>query len=159
MLGTGIKNGILLLLIIMIFHFLIKNAVLERQRTNEPIVSEGPNEGGLETVADAQHDELYKYVMDGDTKEEFDEGCKPREKPQPSPETLDTTYPIACDATQVMQPKHDLKKKEKHPEQVNDFLVIHEYRDENPLNGGKLFDGLQGYDAYDAAYQDYKCGQ
>ena len=94
--------------------------------------------------------ELYEYVMREE--EHFAE-------PQPN-ESFETQLPVACDANLIMKTNisKDLPKEEKKlASQKNNFLVIHEYEDESALNGGKVFDGLDGFDEYGDVYEEYKC--
>ena len=182
MLGTGLKNSLLLLLIILILHFLIKNLLLERlhasrQGAREPYAQDPSGNDGPVTATETDgknpdveecgqdkgetiKNDLYKYVMDDGEMEKFFE---PKLMPQvpESSEKFDTKYPIACDAMSIMKDTGlpDARKKPKRPEQTNNgFLVIHDYSDESALNGGQLFDGLNGYDGIDTMYEEYKCG-
>ena len=167
MLGTGIKNGILFVLIILILHFLIKNMLLEktvpiefmRDETSDipekKIVSEIAKNKNSKTMEENKQD-LYKYVMEDSEMEKFFE-------PQLLPEAndkFDNNYPVACDAKIIMDDEavKTEKKTLTKPEQINNnFLVIHDYKDESSLNGGKLYDGLNGYDEYDNMYEEYRC--
>ena len=170
MLGTGLKNGILLILIILILHFLIKNMLLDQagKRTIENLETvEQVGKKGEPSIPSSQpmqpksaednKNDLYKYVMEEGEMERFFE-------PQLLPEAndkFDKSYPVACDAKVIMTDDNitDVKKKAIRPEQLNNsFLVIHDYTDESPINGGKLFDGLTGYDEYNTMYEEYKCG-
>lgn len=171
MLATGIKNGILLILIILIVHFLLKNYLLEKRggmvngdrletlaNPPEDILGLDPvdNTSKAALLEKTKNTDLYKYVMeDGEMEKFFDPQLLPE-----SNDKFDTAYPIACDAKPfVKDDTIDRKvKKPKNADQKNNgFLVVHDYMDENALNGGKLFDGLQGYDEYDSFYQEYKC--
>ena len=186
MLGTGLKNSLLLLLIILILHFLIKNLLLERQHASkqgarEPYAQDpNGNDGPITTTAmegketgfevgreecgqdkgETIKNDLYKYVMDDGEMEKFFEPNIKQQVPEAS-EKFDTKYPIACDAMSIMKDTGlpDARKKPKRPEQANNgFLVIHDYSDESALNGGQLYDGLNGYDGIDTMYEEYKCG-
>ena len=169
MLGTGIKNGILLVLIILILHFLIKNMLIEHQGAPAKTLLSKLRDEAIENLSEKhdvapvepesnqhQQQDLYKYVMDEGNMETFFE---PELLPEAN-DKFDPSYPVACDATQIMdkQNTESLHKKPKQPtQQSNNFLVIHDYQDESPLNGGGGFDHLSGYDEYDTFYQDYAC--
>lgn len=175
MMGVGIKNIILFVLIILILHFLVKNAILEKKRDGkehlkpendvsdttikttktEPLCNN--NSAQLPKTVEEQKKELFQYVMDEAEIEKFFE---PQLLPEPN-DKFENEYSIACDARNAVKDPSvsDWKKKTKDPpNQSNNYLVIHEYSDESGLNGGKLPGGLDGYDGYDNLFQDYKCG-
>lgn len=170
MLGTGIKNAILLFLIILILHFLIKNTLLEKraeqkddarvQKSDEvslPKASAAPAAPAVAATAADKKKELFDFVMMEDdaslpiAKEGF---VEPNDKFQ-------NELPVACGAQKIMNDEHPIiakSKKAKDKTSHGDYLVIHEYEDESSLNGGKLLGGLSGFDSYDTMYQEYKCG-
>lgn len=167
MLSTGIKNAILFVLIILILHFLIKNITLEKEKSQlkakEPghVLSQESPQQPLSVAAKSPEEkkkELYKYVMDETDIEKFFE---PKIIPEPN-DAFDTSYDIACDGEKALHdesPSQKKVQKEVKNEANSAFLTIHEYADENALNGGALFDGLNGYDGFGSMYEEYKCGQ
>jgi hypothetical protein len=181
MLGTGFKNVILFILIILILHFLIKNAILERKnagkehlspaptnvtssRQNTTSIINTPSKDNVissmkHTKTPAEHkQELFKYVMEEDNIEKFFEPTINTILPEPN-DKFENEYNIACDARNaVTETIADRKKFNDPPDQNNNFLVIHKYQDESTLNGGKLLGGLDGYDEYNTMFQSYKCG-
>lgn len=168
MLGTGIKNAILLFLIILILHFLIKNTLLEKRaetkseehihKSEESSLTKAPVAlaSSPATVADKKK-ELFDFVMmeDDATVPAAKEGfVEPNDK-------FHNELPVACDAQRIMNEEHPViakSKKAKDKTSHGDYLVIHEYQDESSLNGGKMLGGLSGFDSYDTMYQEYKCG-
>ena len=163
MLGVGLKNAILFVLIILILHFLIRSILLERETKHEKQKTEkyiehlkvednDDNEIDIpeKTIQD-QKKELYDYVMN--------ETYVDVPPPQPS-DKFDPEMPVACDARAVLKPINtpDLVKKDgRKKDSRNNFLVIHEYEDESALNGGQVLDGLDGFDEYGLSYEEYKC--
>jgi len=160
MFGVGVKNAILFMLIILILHFLIRNLMLEKhlslsvkseKKEQMQAIEREEDDFPFETKrVEDKSKELYEYVMREE--EHFTE-------PQPN-ESFETQLPVACDANLIMKTNisKELPKEEKKlTSQKNPFLVIHEYEDESALNGGKVFDGLDGFDEYGDVYEEYKC--
>jgi hypothetical protein len=172
MLGTGIKNAILLFLIILILHFLIKNTLMDKKPEGFSSLSsdkelnhkkEKKVEFNIEKTTPSlkpsssmedKKKELFDFVMMDDepsTKEGF---VEPNDK-------FHNELPVACDAKRIMNDEDPIIKKSKNAKDKTlhgDYLVIHEYEDESSLNGGSLLGGLSGFDSYDTMYQEYKCG-
>ena len=172
MLGVGIKNAILLFLIIMILHFLIRNVLLEKSSRKEhfdkPVKESKDTTTAPENVENFMADidnlkpktmdktnELLEFVMGGEST--FHESFL-----EPNDADFKQELPVACDARRILDDVKEAPKKKKNrkdPQQHNNFLVIHEYEEENTLNGGKLFGGnLTGFDSFDTGFQSYSCG-
>lgn len=164
MIGSGLKNGILFFLIILILHFLIKNILLERSKDTfiEQEKSDIKNINSIkvdekqylhqEKSCDQKKEELYKYVMEAGDLEKI--------IPKSNDDSFQDQYNLVCDTKTIMEPKDkeaSMKKPQKPSEQAGSFLTIHEYTDESPLNGGNVFDGIGGYDGFDDVYQSYSC--
>ncbi len=168
MLGVGIKNALLMLLIILILHFLIKNVLVEQRsynmKTEKPKVEVKDLEDDIQirdniptieqNKADKK-DELLKFVMDdeGEAKTNLEKFFEPIA----NEEAFDDSYNIACDANLDTKKviENSMKAPKKPNEQnANNFLIIHEYNNENVMNGGSL-GGLGGYDEYDSHYESY----
>jgi hypothetical protein len=172
MLGTGLKNGILFVLIILILHFLVKNALIEKKMEHlselQPVLKSKSDEVSVQKepklppVVDQcgkklpkseedMKNELLSYVME--------DGDKPSGLPEPN-ENLNH-YNIACDARTIIKEESPfpVAKNAKNPDrQAGNYLTIHEYSNESTLNGGKLFGNLEGYDEFGSFYEEYKCG-
>jgi hypothetical protein len=179
MLSVGIKNSILLLLIILILHFLIKNGVMDKGvgitssvPPTLPSVTSSPPPPPSSTktepptsVKSGEHykDDLLKFVFDDDKQEKqlekfFDPQAQP---PFPDDKTLKPDFPLACNTLSLMEePKEELKlPKEIEKPSIGNYLVVNEYKDESVLNGGDLMKGLSGYDEFDDHFQSYECGK
>jgi hypothetical protein len=169
MLGTGFKNVLLFILIILILHFLIKNAILEKKGISlgfgkEHLTPENKSSDTKDNkkknhvkTPDEHKQELFKYVMEDGEVEKFFEPSTHKELPEPN-DIFETEYSIACDASNAVKETPVPKKKGKSPDdQDNNYLVIHQYKDESSLNGGKLLGGLHGYDSYLNNFQEYSC--
>lgn len=165
MLGSGLKNGILFLLIILIMHFLIKNILLERKRDSfvenvggttkeviDKISATVLPQVSQEKSCEEKKQELYKYVMEAGDLEKI--------IPKADDKAFQDQYNLACDAQVSMETKDtQIRELKKTSGQPGSFLTIHEYKDESPLNGGNVFDGIGGYDGFDDVYQSYSCAK
>lgn len=160
MMSVGIKNAILLLLIIMILHFLIMNVLVEKslpskEKTPKKI-TETFKEASKETFVkesetDKKQDDLMAYVSSNNEFEEYVDANEAK---------FEKNMPVVCDTKTIMNDDEPVimkvpKKEKTHDDTINNnnFLVIQEYEDESSLNGGKVFDGLCGYDEYGDTYQ------
>lgn len=166
MLSLAIKNTILMVLIILIFHFLIKNYLLEQDYvptqkktadapiqtapevklesvTTNPAVEKAvtpviekltdskpmPIKSNLTTSAD---DELLKFVFGQEDTATVPVESKPSFKKSTPLSQLPTGAPSSSS----------------NPDVDNggaSFTVIKQYENENIMNGGDLFKGIQGY--------------
>jgi hypothetical protein len=169
MLGPGIKNGILFLLIIMILHFLIKNIQLEKYSNMSQVEDQKACDAKVKDAVESanipdtpvtkellvSHEdkkkELYKYVMESSDMEKI-------AVPQANDDDFKNNYNLACDAKSIMNKPEDFTKVQLKPRSdEGPFLTIHEYKDESSLNGGVVFDGINGYDGLGSMYQSYSC--
>lgn len=160
MMSVGIKNAILLLLIIMILHFLIMNVLVEKssssKETTPKKMTEAFKKEADETVVksdeiDKKQDDLMAYVSSSNEFEEYVDANEAK---------FEKNMPIICDTKTIMNDEEQIvtkvpKKTKIYDDKINNnnFLVIQEYEDESSLNGGKVFDGLCGYDEYGDTYQ------
>lgn len=153
MMSVGIKNAILLLLIIMILHFLIMNLLLEKTSSSKKN-TEAFKEDAHETFVkgdetNKKQDDLMAYVSSNNDFEEYVDANEAN---------FEKNMPVVCDTKTLMKDDEPVmkvpKKDKRHSDTINNnFLVIQEYEDESSLNGGKVFDGLCGYDEYGDTYQ------
>lgn len=185
MLGLAVKNVILFTLIILIFHFLIKNAIVDRKPAPAPTATlpvAPPQKGGYEgfvghirperpdgpELYDDERKKMMSYVLqeeeaDLDTvfSQKIITECSKESCPK---KTDDAKLPLSttCDANiQELKPEDPMKVKAdcKLPQDHKSFMLIKEYENEKDLNGGKLFDGLQAFDSYEDYFsQALPCG-
>lgn len=160
-LAIAIKNSVLLLLIILIIHFLIKNALIEQYEESfqatvvaernatsscNATASSESTATATATVTATDDEDLYKYVFGEPTDcaaaaeltRESNKGCGDESKKATKPPTI-SKCKTACDGSG----------------DINGNLIVGSYADENGLNGGALFDGLLGYDgAHHSSFQE-----
>lgn len=155
MLSVAIKNVVLVVLIVLIIHFLLKNHLLDQvhkeafildkttpPQANEPCPFPTPL---LETMKGDEHaskktkdaDELYKFVFDDIPKTE---SCNAQ----------NTELPMVIEQGTVKPSKRPNK-----PSLDYDNEILNEYDDESALNGGNYFDSLKGYDTMAGNYMMY----
>jgi len=165
MMNVGIKNAILLLLIIFILHFLVMNMITDKQiKTNNGTTSnQEPSKLSNDDTKDdkkepfecetKKDDDLLAYVMQG-------ESGNQTEWVDSNDAKFEKEMPIVCDTKNILDPeptlppmKPKVSSKVKFAENNNNFLVIQEYENESGLNGGKFFDGLCGFDEYSDTFQ------
>lgn len=161
MLSIAIKNSLLIILIILILHFMLKNYMLETRPQRkaqvavepkpEPFVeaqvpspSELPSseKRPLESAAPApvQPVELESMKIEEDElyKFVFNEECK----------IDDSTFlPEPATIKLAKQPKDDAMN--------FDTMILSEYENENTMNGGTLFGSLSGFDSMANDYVPY----
>lgn len=155
MLSIGLKNGILFMLIVLILHFLVKNAI--HDRSTDVTGNDINTDLHMENVspvdkAEERKQELYDFVMN----ESF---SQPAQSPQPNEEKLDDTFPVECDITQPMLPPKDpvvqyRQNKSRKSADSSAFFVVGEYEQDKNNNGGNL-GGLSGYDEYQEQFELY----
>lgn len=172
MLGIGIKNAILFLLIILILHFLIKNVLLDRKQT--PVATaKKPIESFQQTpdVKDDEHKKMLEFIneepslLDKAFDEKIIKDCEKQETclPLKSDDNKIETSAM-CDVSFDAKAKEDgmkVKADCKLPQVKKSFMVIKEYENERGVNGGKLFDNIDAFDSYDTYFQTYssQCGE
>lgn len=200
MLGIGIKNAILFILIILIFHFVIKNMLVDRQNAstysssvkNTVITQE--QESKLETFqatcpdfpkppefnensgkskclpnadsATSDKESLMKFVFgdqpvskDSKALDAFFPNEASCDKPYKECKVKDdnhTPLPSTCSIDFQLPASTDMQKKEICNTKKT-LMVVNEYENEKPENGGTLFGGLSAFDGFDLTYQQYAC--
>lgn len=161
MLSTAIKNTILIILIIFIIHFIIKNHLasskaahisadskvsLTTQKSNEGF--ESPVENSTDSIINYAKDpslndeeELLKYVL-ANKNTEFASSL-------PSCPEVKTDIPsIDILTTKKSKPVVDSQA-------FNQMMFIGSYDDEKSMNGGEVFGGLHGFDESTLPYEAY----
>lgn len=152
MLSAALKNGILVLLIVLIIHMLLTNVMLERFPAAAPLAVAGAEklpyavQGHADPIDDAgpagekkdRHLELFRWAFD-DGREEFDDGkCLP--KPNVCDSHLDVDAYFKDNAEQPLPPG----------KQDGETLIIASYANEKDMNGGTIPTAEGSYHAYDA---------
>ena len=179
MFSTGLKNFILIFIIILIFHFLIKKALLSRREgyvckphTVESSTTPAPKPVEDQTKsapkstndiydmwfgeagggqADKSLDSFFKEELD--MSKEAEEAAKCKIRPG-----SDLTKPISttCDPPFDMDTSSDdtkaLKANCNLSQDKKGMMLLNEYENENTMNGGKLFLNLDAYDRDDYMY-------
>ncbi len=133
MLREALKNGILVLLLILIGHYTLVNRLAgSAAAVREPFPKAAPLTPERRTK---EEDELFKwaYAEPSNPEENIDEYFKTRQRKEARPPADPPTGGAAQAAAGTNQ-------------------VVSEYVDENAMNGGALFAGLQGYNPTDCAY-------
>lgn len=183
-----VKNIILVVLLVLIGHFLVKNFLVDKELTkphgnelspilkttnhkdktnNETTVAVEPKIAKPEKEPeglDKAKAELLKFVDEEDSslnlKKFFKEtssvptdDCK--SKIQTSQFPLSTTCDPNIQAIDVSaEMKKETPKKPKNCTILGkNILVLNEYDNENVMNGGELFNGLNAYDSFDNQFQ------
>ena len=148
MLAIGLKNSILVILILLILHFLLKNFLLEKSKT-QPITSANANsvkEGFKNTECDKE--ELIKYVaMEDDIS--LDKYFKPSDKVESTTCTADVKPAEEENKDKKIKADCNLNQDKKN------VMLLTEYEDEKDMNGGLLPGGLSGFDTFDLNYESY----
>ena len=176
MLGLAVKNVILFTLIILIFHFLIKNAIVDRFPGSKPPmplatlptahkenfvgqIRQEKQDGSA--LYDDEKKKMMSYIMqeaENDLDSMFAQKiitqCDKEGAGECPAKKDNAKLPLSttCDANiQELKPEDPMKLKAdcKLPQDHKGFMLIKEYENEKVLNGGALFDGLQAYDSYD----------
>lgn len=165
MLSVAVKNAILVILIVLILHFLLKNYLLERRTgpndkpapmesfesspayvpvtTQKPVASQSlptpVNETDTKVTDSAS--ELFKFVFDDSSILQSYESseCKP------------------SSLSSVPEPSSVKPSKQPEKQTINfDNLVLNEYDNESVLNGGNIFNSLKGFDSLAGDYMAYE---
>jgi hypothetical protein len=175
MLGLAVKNVILFTLIVLIFHFLIKNAIVDRypgadRRSPMPLptaqrenfvgqIRQEKQDGPA--LYDDEKKKMMSYIMqesENDLDSMFAQkiitecGSGAKEECPAKKDNAKLPLSTTCDANiQELKAEDPMKVKGdcKLPQDHKGFMLIKEYENEKVLNGGALFDGLQAYDSYD----------
>ena len=150
MLANGIKNAILFLLIILILHFLIKNVT-------------GPTAGPVAKKIEGFLDNLMNKTNYADFSRPDSmltvNNCKIN-----LPKKIDDQHlPLSttCDANITELRPEDNTKKVKEDcriyQEHKNFTMIKTYENENPNNGGKLYDDVSvgAFDSFEEYYHKY----
>jgi len=155
MLSCALKNSILLILIVLIIHFLIKNHLYEfnmesydektkpiRNKLESVVEAAATIEkyeqpvNQVESVIKKQDDDLYKFVFEDmvpkSTSVAVEDNCKIPIGNVDAPKMVPTSGPL----------KQDFDK----------YMMINEYSDENIMNGGELFQGIKGMDTFESNF-------
>jgi hypothetical protein len=158
MFAIAIKNTILVFLIILIFHFILKNQQLShthKETFEKPKASAdasvekvlSPTEDQkLDTFVDFSNtkndeEELLKYVYSNKETDFMKEPCMEIKTDIPSTETLTAkSSKTVSDSQQTL----------------GDAMLIGAYDDESTMNGATIFGGLQGFDESSVNYVEYK---
>lgn len=136
MLSIAVKNSLLIVLIIFILHFMLKNHLIERYQDRDTskttmVPKVVQPEEPKQDLPKTQEQELYKFVFESELEtSEPAQACFP-----PSQSNIDPGT--------VKQPKQ--------PQDACNLIglssfVLNEYDNESALNGGNLFGSLTGYD-------------
>lgn len=186
MFGIGIKNSLLVLVIILIVHFYIKTKMLDKNIKNEKSVVEEkktlekfsleckPREKEVKKDSDDKA-ELFKYVFGDSTinlthedmdkyfsGEDISKDVKELKKNCPEPEkriTKDYLELESC-GPKLDKPSFDYEKEMKSKcdiVQNKNVLILSEYEKENSMNGGLLYGGLDAYDTSGLNYLEFNC--
>lgn len=163
MLSIAIKNTILIVLIILIIHFIIKNQLAvsspkthqqpplapkkdeKKESFGEVVFSDNVSEvvdkitNPISQTPKNDEEELLKYVLANETVN-TQPGCPEIKTDIPSVDSLTTKRPKdVADSSQ----------------NLGDMMLIGSYEDESSLNGGSIFGGLQGFDENSVSYVSY----
>lgn len=158
MLANGIKNAILFLLIILILHFLIKNVT---GPTAGPVAKK--IEGFLDNLMNKTN---YAEVNTADKSDGMVtvNNCKINLPVKSDNQHLPLS--TTCDANIMELRPEDNTKKVKEDCRIyqdhKNFTMIKTYENENPNNGGKLYDDVSvgAFDSFEEYYHKYasSCG-
>lgn len=169
MLSLVIKNAILIILIILIVHFLLKGMLDERRTPIMPVIQaaqpqpspsapktelsaepmplsaahllEGMSNASVGSHKDGK-DDLFSYVYGG---KDVSASASAYADASTSLEEKEKVVPVK---------KSSVGEEKEAPKDAGTahHMIIREYTDEKPLNGGNLFNGLSAFDAEFAPY-------
>jgi hypothetical protein len=189
MLSIGIKNAILIILIILIIHFAIKQIIMTKEdraeitpekkekftadilpyatqasNTQEPkCMPQSPNDN-----LESEKDNLLKFVF-GDNVPKGSKGLddffkdysnqisqcdKPYEVCN-NKKSDDHTVPLqsTCDPKiQELPLTPEFAKAKEVCNTKRDLMILNEYKNENPMNGGALYGDINAFDDFDQSY-------
>jgi len=164
MFSLALKNGIIMILIILILHFLIKNYLFDKKPQapqlpqtfveNTPSTSVSTQVAAMSALLQSQpplqppiepkkqdksyeDDELLQYV-------------KSLAEPQPKPdasscEPVVTKLDPGYSSSALKTPRVVGDPSEKQSQ----YYLLNEYEDESVMNGGKMFANIDGFEEYD----------
>lgn len=208
MLGIGINNAILFIVIILIFHFVIKNMIIDRennktyaQSVNSTVVTQESSPGAVTTTAikesfqstcpdfpkppdfnedssskskclpnnesaSSEKDDLMNFVFgDNSVKKDSKDldvyfpneaSCDKPYKECAVKDDNHTPLPSSCSIDYNLPANTDMKKKD-ICNNKKQLMVVNEYENEKPENGGDLFGGITAFDGFDLTFQQYAC--
>jgi hypothetical protein len=160
-LAIAIKNTILIVLIVLIFHFWLKSTVLEKKMESYVPL--------LVPVKDEKKQDLLKYVSEGD--DELDRYFKNNvvtadvEEASKSTDVCtmkrdDQQLPLAqtCDIQiQKIDPVEDeslrIKAECGLKQDKKNIMILAEYENEKDINGGMGVNDLNAFDTFDVNYE------
>ena len=172
--AVAIKNVILMSLIVLIFHFLLKNLKLEKQLkeskskacvpytqvTIEQQTCERPSED--DSSDDEAHpdeanpvEELHKFVFDD---KDASEDVEKFYIPVSNDPKFEEKYEIACDSNVEEKKKVDAaltklaSKRDKYKGKELAFINEYKESDKETMMTGGDFVGLMAFDAYDSTF-------
>lgn len=182
MFGIGIKNALLVLVIILIVHFYIKTKLLDKNINDTKIKNDSTEKFTSHCKSEVKKEEkindkeeLFKYVF-GDTQinlshedmdkyfsgEDISKDVKQLNKTCPEPEkriTKDFLELESC-GPKLDKPSFDFDKEMKNKCNIiqnKNVLILSEYEKENSMNGGPLYGGLDAYDMSGLNYVEFNC--
>jgi hypothetical protein len=182
-LSTALKNSVLLLLIILILHFLLKNALVDASRAVQSYKNSTPyDDEPEEELAEAFQSELthveqqpnlnpktcnmsdieptpVKRCKDGAEQDndlfEYVFGDTHDDKIRPAKLDKDVCSALTGNeaSTPVVSKKSARDTKSGHGDVMGN-LIVGDYKDEKGLNGGEVFDGLYGFDGNSSTFEE-----
>jgi hypothetical protein len=192
MFSIGIKNAILVILIILIIHFAIKNILFDNKKiiqksapsqcpitkdtTKETFydVNSAIPETGVQHAKciqqssnlESEKENLLKFVFGDDAPKDdkgldsffkdFSKQISQCEKPYIScaKKTDDHTTPLpsTCDPNIQELPLLPDMEKVDVCNNKRDIMIVNEYKNENPMNGGLLYAGISPFDGFDMSF-------
>jgi hypothetical protein len=188
--AIGIKNAILIVLIVLIIHFAVKNAIINRddklaitpenKKTKETFspsqlmvkeptcMPQSPNDN-----LESEKEKLLQFVFGKDIPKDskgldaffkdYTNQIAQCDKPyeQCTKKSDDHQVPLATTCDPNIQEIPLLPDMEKATEVCNtkkDLMILNQYNNENPMNGGTLYADISPFDDYDMSYEQYACG-
>lgn len=152
MLGVGLKNAILIILIILIIHFAIKNSMLEKFTCSSKPVSN----------LSQDKENLMKYVFGDDRSKDssyldsyfkdISKECKVEDVQTCNKKQDDHSVILksTCDPNiQSLPPTPELTKKPPCNDK-RDIMILNEYEEDKK-------DAIGAFDDFDMSYQSFKC--
>lgn len=137
MLGTAVKNFIIVLLLVLIAHFLIRNTLMERRN---PAIEPFPTAAPLATskpVEDSSSSAMDLFQWAYSSKNHGDQ--------------VDIPKPLAEAAIKTSQRADGRPPVE---QRLKSASIINEYNNESAMNGGAVFAGLHGYEGSEARWSN-----
>ena len=157
LLSIGIKNIILLFLIILIAHFFL-NILIEKKTAVDqytaPTASLVTREDGDGDDALDKYFEVAKGLKASGKDHEVsrNDHSVPEGREVSQSCEIDIEPQEACEAKKI-KANCNLNQNKKN------IMFLNEYEDEEGMNGGQLYDGLNAFDSFELEYQSYDCTQ